>query len=102
MRKTYITYAYKSEFKTEGNYLQTISFVKTLQLEYPAQGSHILLIFFDLNLRHVAGTQTNLLMTYTCNRGLKNPEYGSTQQDLPDKKIGEDSGMQGKSVKVRH
>ena len=41
-------------------------------------------------------------MTYTCNRGLKNPEYESTQQDLPDKKTGEDSGMQVKRIgKVR-
>jgi hypothetical protein len=40
-------------------------------------------------------------MTNTCNRGLKNPEYGGTQQDLPDKKTGEDSGMKVTGVKVR-
>ena len=34
-------------------------------------------------------------------QGSKNPEYKSTQQDLPDSKKGEDSGMQAEGVKVR-
>jgi hypothetical protein len=30
----------------------------------------------------------------TCNKGLTNPEYKSTPQDLTDEKGGEDSGIQ--------
>jgi hypothetical protein len=36
----------------------------------------------------------HLLMRRTCNKGLTNPKYKSTPQDLTDKKGGEDSGMQ--------
>jgi hypothetical protein len=35
---------------------------------------------------HAAGSETNLLMRRTCNRGSINPEYKSTPQDLTDKK----------------
>jgi hypothetical protein len=35
-------------------------------------------------------------MRCTCNKGLTNPEYKSTPQDLTDEKGGEDSGMQAK------
>jgi hypothetical protein len=31
-------------------------------------------------------TQTLLLLALTCNKGLTNPEYKGTQQDLTDKK----------------
>ena len=31
-------------------------------------------------------------------QGLKNPEYKSTPQDLPDEKWGEDSGMQAEGI----
>jgi hypothetical protein len=33
-------------------------------------------------------------MRRTCNKGLTNPKYKSTPQDLTNKKGGEDSGMQ--------
>jgi hypothetical protein len=33
-------------------------------------------------------------MRCTCNKGLTNPEYKSTPQDLTGEKGGEDSGMQ--------
>jgi hypothetical protein len=36
-------------------------------------------------------------MRFTCNKGLTNPEYKSTQQDLTDEK-GEDSGMQAQEI----
>jgi hypothetical protein len=51
---------------------------------------------------HAAGSETNLLMRHTYNRGSTNPEYKSTPQDLTDKKGGEDSEMlaQGNQVKV--
>jgi hypothetical protein len=47
---------------------------------------------------HAAGSEINLLMRRTCNRGLTNPEYKSTPQDLTDKKGGDDSGMLAQGV----
>jgi hypothetical protein len=37
-------------------------------------------------------------MRCTCNKGLTNPEYKSTPQDLTDEKGGEDSGMQAQGI----
>jgi hypothetical protein len=37
-------------------------------------------------------------MRRTCNKGLINPEYKSTQLDLTDEKGGEDSGMQAQGI----
>jgi hypothetical protein len=37
-------------------------------------------------------------MRRTCNKGLTNPEYKSTQQDLTDEKGGEDLGIQDKAL----
>jgi hypothetical protein len=37
-------------------------------------------------------------MRFTCNKGLTNPEYKSTQQDLTDEKGGEYSGMQAQGI----
>jgi hypothetical protein len=35
---------------------------------------------------HATGSKTNLLGRRTCNRGLTNPEYKSTPQELTDQK----------------
>jgi hypothetical protein len=59
-----------------------------------AQEPNILLIIAYRKYGHVAGFETHLLMRCTCNRGLTNPEYKSTPQDLTDEKGGDDSGMQ--------
>jgi hypothetical protein len=37
-------------------------------------------------------------MRFTYNKGLTNPEYKSTQQDLSNEKGGEDSGMQAQRI----
>jgi hypothetical protein len=37
-------------------------------------------------------------MRRTNNKGLTNPEYKSTPQDLTDEKGGEDSGMQAQGI----
>jgi hypothetical protein len=37
-------------------------------------------------------------MRRTCNKGLINPEYKSTPQDLIDEKGEEDSGMQAQGI----
>jgi secreted protein with Ig-like and vWFA domain len=47
---------------------------------------------------HATGSETNLLMRRTYNKGLTNPEYKSTPQDLTDEKGGEDSGMQAQGI----
>jgi hypothetical protein len=38
---------------------------------------------------HVVGSKIDLLLRRTCNKGLTNPEYKSTPQDLTDQKGGE-------------
>jgi hypothetical protein len=47
---------------------------------------------------HTAGSETNLLMRHTCNKGLTNPKCKSTPQDLTDEKGREDSGMQAEGI----
>jgi hypothetical protein len=37
-------------------------------------------------------------MRRTCNKGLTNPKYKSTPQDLIDEKSGKDSGMQAQGI----
>jgi hypothetical protein len=37
-------------------------------------------------------------MRFTCNKGLTNPEYKSTPQDLTDERRGEDSGIQAQGI----
>jgi hypothetical protein len=54
---------------------------------------NILLVVAYCKDDHATGFKTNLLMRRTCNKGLTNPEYKSTLQDLTDEKGGEDSGM---------
>jgi hypothetical protein len=63
-------------------------------MDCSAQEPNILLVVAYRKDGHAAGSETNLLMRRTCNKGLTNPEYKSTPQDLTDKKGGEDSGMQ--------
>jgi hypothetical protein len=59
-----------------------------------AQEPHILLVVAYRKDGHAAGSETNLLMRRTCNKGLTNPKYKSTPQDLTYEKGGEDSEMQ--------
>jgi hypothetical protein len=63
-------------------------------MDCSAQEPDILLVIAYRKNGHAAGSETDLLMSHTCNKGLTNHEYKSTPQDLTDKKGGEDSGMQ--------
>jgi hypothetical protein len=63
-------------------------------MDCSAQEPDILLIVAYHKNGHAVGSKTNLLMRHTCNKGLTNPEYKSTPQDLTDEKGGEDSGVQ--------
>jgi hypothetical protein len=63
-------------------------------MDCSAQEPNILLIIAYRKDGHVAGSKTNLLMRRTCNKGLTNPEYKCTPQDLTNEKGGEDLGMQ--------
>ena len=51
----------------------------------PKGAQQPLLLELLLN-RHAAGAKAKLLMRVTCNKGLTNPKYKGTQQDLTDKK----------------
>jgi hypothetical protein len=62
-------------------------------MECPVQEPNTLLVVTYRKDSHAAGSKTHLLMRRTCNKGLTNPEYKSTQQGLTNKKGGEDSGM---------
>jgi hypothetical protein len=59
-----------------------------------AQEPNILLVVACHKDGHAAGSEIDLLMRLTCNRGSTNPEYKSIPQDLIEKRGGEDSGMQ--------
>jgi hypothetical protein len=63
-------------------------------MDCSTQEPDILLIVAYHKNGHAAGSETNLLMRRTYNKGLTNPEYKSTPQDLTDEKGGEDSRMQ--------
>jgi hypothetical protein len=79
------------------NHSSGVTLVTLLQITKTwrsAQEPNILLVVAYRKDGHAAGSETNLLMRRTCNRGSTNPEYKSTPQDLTDKKGGEDSGMQ--------
>jgi hypothetical protein len=65
-----------------------------METDCSAQEPNILLVIAYRKDGHATGSETNLLMRWTYNKGLTNPEYKSTPQDLADKKGGEDSGMQ--------
>jgi hypothetical protein len=67
-------------------------------MECSAQEPNILLVIAYRKYGYTAGPETHLLMRRTCNKGLTNPEYKSTQQDLTDEKGGEDSGMQAQRI----
>jgi hypothetical protein len=67
-------------------------------MECPALEPNTLLVVAYHKDGHAAGSETHLLMRCTCNKGLTNPEYKSTQQNLTDEKGGEDSGMQAQGI----
>ena len=52
----------------------------------PRVHNKLLLLGLFLQNRHTTGTHANLLMRLTCNKGLTNPEYKCTQQELTDER----------------
>ena len=64
------------------------TYITTHKRGSPCPRVHDKLILLGLLLQnhHTAGTHANLLMRLTCNKGLTNPEYKGTQQDLTDEK----------------
>jgi hypothetical protein len=67
-------------------------------MDCSAQEQNILLDVAYRKDGHAAGSETNLFMRHTCNKGLTNAEYKSTPQDLTNEKGGEDSGMQAQGI----
>jgi hypothetical protein len=70
-----------------------VTLLQTTETDCSAQEPNVLLIVAYRKDGHAARFETNLLIRRTCNKGLTNPEYKSTPQDLTDKKGGEDSEM---------
>jgi hypothetical protein len=71
-----------------------LTLLQTMKTGCSAQEPNILLIVAYRKDDHAVESQTNLLMRRTCNKGLTNPKYKSTPQDLTNEKGREDSGMQ--------
>jgi hypothetical protein len=71
-----------------------VTLLQTMETDSSAQEPTILLVVAYRKDGHAAGSETNLLMRRTCNKGLINPEYKSTPPHLTDEKGGEDSCMQ--------
>jgi hypothetical protein len=71
-----------------------VTLLQTMETDCATQEPDILLVIAYRKNGHAAGSETDLLMRHTYNKGLTNHEYKSTPQDLTDKKGGEDSGMQ--------
>jgi hypothetical protein len=66
-----------------------------------AQEPNILLVVAHRKDGHAIGSKTHLLIRRTCNRGLTNPEYESTQQDLTDKTGEMTQECRFRGIKVR-
>jgi hypothetical protein len=78
-----------------------VTLLQIMKMNCSAQEPNILLIVAYRKDGHAAGSETNLLTRLTYNKGLTNPEYKSTPQDLIDEKGGEDSGMQAQGIQDR-
>jgi hypothetical protein len=55
-----------------------VTFLQTTETDCSAQEPNILLIVAYRKDGHAVGSETNLFMRHTCNKGLTNPEYKST------------------------
>jgi hypothetical protein len=76
------------------NGVALVTLLQTTKVWCSAQEPNKLLVVAYCKDVHAVGSETNLLMRRTCNRGSTNPEYKSTPQDLTDKKSWVDSGIQ--------
>jgi hypothetical protein len=56
-----------------------VTLVQITKTECPAQEPNTLLVVAYRKDYHAVGFETHLLMRRTCNKGLTNPEYKSTQ-----------------------
>jgi hypothetical protein len=67
-----------------------VTLLQTTKMDCSAQEPNILLVVAYHENGHAVGSKTYLLLRRTYNKGLTNPEYKSTPQDLTDEKGGED------------
>jgi hypothetical protein len=58
-----------------------VTLLQIMKMDCSTQEPNILLVIVYRKDGHAAGSETNLLMRLTCNKGLTNPEYKSTPQD---------------------
>jgi hypothetical protein len=66
-----------------------IILLQTMEMDCSAQEPYNLLVVAYRKNGHAVGSETDLLLRHTCNKGLTNYEYKSTPQDLSNKKGGE-------------
>jgi hypothetical protein len=60
-----------------------------METDCSAQEPYNLLVIAYRKNGHIAGSKIDLLLRCTYNKGLTNPKYKSTPQDLTDEKGGE-------------
>jgi hypothetical protein len=84
----------KFSYYNYSNGVALVTLLQTTKMWRSAQEPNKLLVVAYRKDGHTAGSETNLLMRRTSNRGSTNSEYKSTPQDLTYKKGGEDSEMQ--------
>jgi hypothetical protein len=66
-----------------------VTLLQTTETYCSTQEPYNLLVVAYRKNGHATGSKTDLLQRRTCNKGLTNPEYKSTPQDLTDEKGGE-------------
>jgi hypothetical protein len=84
----------KFSYYNHSSGVELVTLLQAMKTDCSAQEPDILLVVAYRKNSHAAGSKTDLLLRHTCNKGLTNPEYKSTPQDLTDEKGGEDLGMQ--------
>jgi hypothetical protein len=84
----------KFSYYNHSSGVASVTLLQTTEMDCSAQEPDILLVIAYRKNGHATGSETDLLLRHTCNKGLTNPEYKSTPQDLTNEKGGEDSGMQ--------
>jgi hypothetical protein len=88
----------KSSYYNHSSGVALVTLLQITKTDCSAQEPNILIVITYRKDGHVAGSETNLLMRCTYNKGLTSLEYKSTPQDLTDEKGGEDSRMQAQVI----
>jgi hypothetical protein len=91
----------KFSYYKHSNGVTLVTLLQITKTECSAQEPNILLVVAYRKDGHAAGSETHLLKRRTCNKGLTNPKYKSTQQDLIDEKSERLRNAGSGEIKVR-